>query len=158
MTERPHATLTCLEAQRLRRQREPLLVHERQAIGETLPHGNHLVLPAKDPRSRVNRQNVPQTCGMCHVGLSETYNQSIHGEKLAAGTADLWDSGRVAGGSTTQITWNGKPLGGPCYGPPIGRWLTMADRATQTCRFSPVGRKGQSPEAGENGRCPKVHP
>src|SRR3954447_7229116 len=32
-------------------------------------HTNHRVLPSKDPRSSVNRQNSPRTCGRCHVGL-----------------------------------------------------------------------------------------
>ncbi len=47
-------------------------------------------------------------------GLKQTAYRIIASssrEKLVAGTADLWDSGRVAGGSTTQITWRGKTLG-----------------------------------------------
>jgi len=48
-------------------------------------HGNHRILPASDPRSSVHRDNIPNTCGQCHVGVAETYAKSIHGEKLAAG-------------------------------------------------------------------------
>lgn len=48
-------------------------------------HGNHRILPSSDPRSSVHRDNVPNTCGQCHVGVRETYAMSIHGEKLAAG-------------------------------------------------------------------------
>jgi cytochrome b subunit of formate dehydrogenase len=48
-------------------------------------HGNHRILPGSDPRSSVHRDNIPNTCGQCHVGVSETYATSIHGEKLAKG-------------------------------------------------------------------------
>lgn len=48
-------------------------------------HGSHRVLPSKDPKSRVNRENVATTCGKCHVGLAETFAVSIHGTELAKG-------------------------------------------------------------------------
>ena len=48
-------------------------------------HGPHKVLPAKDLKSSVNRAQVPQTCGKCHTGINETFQTSIHGQKLAAG-------------------------------------------------------------------------
>ena len=48
-------------------------------------HGYHRVLPARNPDSLVHRDKVPGTCGQCHVGLSEIYQKSIHGQKLAAG-------------------------------------------------------------------------
>jgi cytochrome b subunit of formate dehydrogenase len=51
-------------------------------------HGNHRVLPASDARSPVNRQQVPQTCGKCHMGVSETYAGSIHGQKAMNGNPD----------------------------------------------------------------------
>jgi cytochrome b subunit of formate dehydrogenase len=50
-------------------------------------HGNHKVLPAKDPVSKVNREHVADTCGKCHVGLSETFAASVHGEELAKGNS-----------------------------------------------------------------------
>ncbi|MFZ5788463.1 MAG: TSUP family transporter, partial [Acidobacteriota bacterium] len=34
-------------------------------------HGAHAVLPASDPRSRVNPANLRQTCGACHQDLTE---------------------------------------------------------------------------------------
>ncbi len=46
-------------------------------------HGAHGVKPSKDPTSTVNRANVPETCGKCHVGVIETYSQSVHGRKHA---------------------------------------------------------------------------
>ena len=50
-------------------------------------HDAHATLPAADPNSTVNRANVPETCGKCHVGVAETYATSIHGELLAKGDA-----------------------------------------------------------------------
>jgi len=48
-------------------------------------HGAHGVFPAKDPRSTVNRDNVPTTCGNCHAGVDATYSKSVHGQLLAEG-------------------------------------------------------------------------
>jgi|Deesub1362B_J571_1020462.scaffolds.fasta_scaffold00001_96 formate dehydrogenase gamma subunit len=42
-------------------------------------HQNHLVLPALNPASPVNPQNLPKTCGSCHPGIKETAAiQSVH--------------------------------------------------------------------------------
>jgi cytochrome b subunit of formate dehydrogenase len=41
-------------------------------------HTTHGELPAKDPRSSVNPANVASTCGTCHRGIYETFEQSIH--------------------------------------------------------------------------------
>ncbi|MCK6477193.1 MAG: hypothetical protein L6Q35_10220 [Phycisphaerales bacterium] len=46
-------------------------------------HGAHEALPSKDPRSFVNRANVPETCGKCHIGVLEEYAMSVHGKKHA---------------------------------------------------------------------------
>jgi hypothetical protein len=43
-------------------------------------HTAHQVLPAKDPRSSVNRENIPATCGNCHHGIEEQFEQSVHSE------------------------------------------------------------------------------
>jgi cytochrome b subunit of formate dehydrogenase len=48
-------------------------------------HSPHKVLPAKDPASSVNRANLPQTCGQCHVGVSETFASSVHGQLAGRG-------------------------------------------------------------------------
>lgn len=48
-------------------------------------HGNHTVLPVKDPRSAINRTNIAGTCGRCHVGIPEVYRSSIHGQEMARG-------------------------------------------------------------------------
>jgi predicted CXXCH cytochrome family protein len=52
-------------------------------------HTAHRQLPKSDPNSTVNPANVPATCGTCHRGIMEQFNNSIHsanvtktGEKL----------------------------------------------------------------------------
>jgi hypothetical protein len=57
-------------------------------------HGTHLILPASDGRSSVNKMNVPATCRKCHgdealmarYGLAadtyEEYARSVHGRML----------------------------------------------------------------------------
>ena len=62
-------------------------------------HGSpHELLPASDPKSRVNHANIPATCGTCHgqkfvmeaSGYSAqpfiSYEQSVHGRAVAAGS------------------------------------------------------------------------
>jgi nitrate/TMAO reductase-like tetraheme cytochrome c subunit len=44
-------------------------------------HESHRVLPGESLESSVNRVNVVETCGVCHVGVLETYEEgSAHGE------------------------------------------------------------------------------
>ncbi|MGC2193465.1 MAG: cytochrome b/b6 domain-containing protein [Terriglobales bacterium] len=62
-------------------------------------HGSpHELLPATDPKSRVNHANIPATCGTCHgqkfvmeaSGHSAqpfaSYEQSVHGKAVTAGS------------------------------------------------------------------------
>jgi len=51
-------------------------------------HDAHAVRPSSDPLSTVHRGQVPQTCGRCHVGVSETYATSVHGVRAAEGNAE----------------------------------------------------------------------
>ena len=61
-------------------------------------HGSpHELLPASDPKSKVNHSNIPATCGACHGlkfvmqsgGLTTqpfvAYQESVHGRAVAAG-------------------------------------------------------------------------
>ena len=41
-------------------------------------HTAHHPLPASDPASTVNVQNIPATCGTCHDGIYEQFQQSVH--------------------------------------------------------------------------------
>ncbi|CAG1010146.1 Formate dehydrogenase, cytochrome b556(fdo) subunit [Phycisphaerales bacterium] len=44
-------------------------------------HGAHAVRRANDPESAVHRSHIPETCGKCHIGIAEVYDQSVHGRK-----------------------------------------------------------------------------
>lgn len=45
-------------------------------------HTAHRELPASDPESTVNPNNVPSTCGRCHNGIQEQFVQSVHSAKV----------------------------------------------------------------------------
>ena len=64
-------------------------------------HGSvHEILPPSDPKSKVARTNIPQTCGACHgqkfvmasSGVSSapftSYQESVHGKAVAAGSRE----------------------------------------------------------------------
>jgi cytochrome b subunit of formate dehydrogenase len=48
-------------------------------------HGTHTIKRGIDQSSSTNHRHIADTCGRCHVGIEETYNQSIHGQLLAKG-------------------------------------------------------------------------
>ncbi len=41
-------------------------------------HTPHHILPKDDPRSSVNRKNIPRTCGGCHKGVYDQFITSVH--------------------------------------------------------------------------------
>ncbi len=41
-------------------------------------HSSHKILPKTDTLSTVNPKNVPTTCGKCHHGIEEQFENSIH--------------------------------------------------------------------------------
>ena len=48
-------------------------------------HGNHDIRKKSDPESRVNRANIPATCGGCHEGIKTQYASGVHGAAFARG-------------------------------------------------------------------------
>ena len=48
-------------------------------------HGQHDILAATDPKSPINKFNVPVTCAKCHDNIKQEYVQSIHGQAIARG-------------------------------------------------------------------------
>ncbi|MFY9905147.1 MAG: cytochrome c3 family protein [Terriglobales bacterium] len=46
-------------------------------------HTAHHILPRNDPASSVNANNVPTTCGQCHHGIEEQFENSIHSKKVS---------------------------------------------------------------------------
>src|SRR5208282_4687084 len=51
-------------------------------------HGSHDILSSKDSKSKTNRANIPATCGTCHAGPLQAFTSGIHGQMLAAASAD----------------------------------------------------------------------
>ncbi|MCM2270969.1 MAG: cytochrome c3 family protein [candidate division Zixibacteria bacterium] len=51
-------------------------------------HGMHDLKKASDPRSLVNKMNIPSTCSKCHNDIYIQYSRGIHGKALAAGILD----------------------------------------------------------------------
>jgi predicted CXXCH cytochrome family protein len=45
-------------------------------------HGVHDILPHEDPDSRISREEVPKTCGECHVLVEDVFNASVHGTTM----------------------------------------------------------------------------
>jgi thiosulfate reductase cytochrome b subunit len=45
-------------------------------------HGVHDILSKENPDSRISREEVPDTCGRCHVLVEDIFNESVHGRKL----------------------------------------------------------------------------
>lgn len=52
-------------------------------------HSAHMILPRTDPKSTVNRANVPATCGNCHHGIQEEFEKSIHHTMLGKTKQEL---------------------------------------------------------------------
>ena len=48
-------------------------------------HGVHDIKRGVDRNSPINHANVARTCGKCHVGVEQIYEQSVHGQLLAKG-------------------------------------------------------------------------
>jgi len=46
-------------------------------------HTAHGVLPSADSASSVNPRNLPTTCGSCHHGIQEQFEQSIHSASVS---------------------------------------------------------------------------
>jgi formate dehydrogenase gamma subunit len=48
-------------------------------------HESHDLRRANDPKSTINRENVPKTCGQCHAQEAKAYLESIHGTAMLRG-------------------------------------------------------------------------
>jgi cytochrome b subunit of formate dehydrogenase len=49
-------------------------------------HGVHNIRRTVDRSSPINHANIAKTCGKCHLGVEQIYEQSVHGKLLAAGS------------------------------------------------------------------------
>ena len=52
-------------------------------------HGVHSLQEASNPNSRINRANIPNVCGKCHIALTSEYKKSIHGIELTHNNIDV---------------------------------------------------------------------
>jgi len=71
-------------------------------------HGVHKILPSSDPASMISVNNLPQTCGQCHLGAGANFaNGKIHLTSSLvsqSGTRDIGSTG------TTIVRWIYLPL------------------------------------------------
>jgi cytochrome b subunit of formate dehydrogenase/DnaJ-class molecular chaperone len=51
-------------------------------------HGTHDIAPARSPQSPVSRGNMVNTCAMCHPDAAKDFQESVHGQRLAAGVLE----------------------------------------------------------------------
>ncbi len=97
--------------------KEGLLV----AANCTSCHGSHGILSHKDPRSPTYRTNIPVTCGKCHVGINEQYQQGIHGRQLAAGNlnapvcTDCHTAHAIIEPTSSDFRMQSTPVCGSCH-------------------------------------------
>jgi predicted CXXCH cytochrome family protein len=54
-------------------------------------HTSHRELPASDPRSTVNKNNIAATCANCHLGIYEEFKHSIHSPEVTNTDKELPD-------------------------------------------------------------------
>jgi uncharacterized protein with PIN domain len=52
-------------------------------------HTAHRILPRTDPESSVSAANVPATCGRCHHGIEEQFENSIHAQRVSGSAKEL---------------------------------------------------------------------
>ena len=54
-------------------------------------HGTHEILKHDSPESVMYKQNIPKTCGKCHIDIYATFRESQHGTALEEGNLDSPD-------------------------------------------------------------------
>ncbi|HEU4711762.1 MAG TPA: cytochrome c3 family protein [Pyrinomonadaceae bacterium] len=71
-------------------------------------HGVHNILPSSDPKSMINANNLPQTCGQCHVGAGVNFaTGKIHLTSELVSAAGVQDAGIIG---TRIVRWIYLPL------------------------------------------------
>lgn len=71
-------------------------------------HGVHNILPSSDPRSMISANNLPQTCGQCHVGAGANFTSGkIHLTSELVSEVATHDMGVVG---TRVVRWIYLPL------------------------------------------------
>src|SRR5688572_20974413 len=71
-------------------------------------HGVHNILPSSDPKSMINVNNLPQTCGQCHIGAGVNFaTGKIHLTSELVAAAGVQDVGVIG---TRIVRWIYIPL------------------------------------------------
>jgi formate dehydrogenase gamma subunit len=71
-------------------------------------HGVHNILPSSDPKSMISANNLPQTCGQCHIGAGANFaSGKIHLTSELVSTAGAQDAGLIG---TRIVRWIYLPL------------------------------------------------
>jgi predicted CXXCH cytochrome family protein len=97
--------------------KEGLLV----AANCTSCHGSHKILRHTDPQSSTYRTNIPATCGSCHVGINEQYQNGVHGKAVAAGNTsapvctDCHTAHGIIEPTSSDFRMQSTPICGSCH-------------------------------------------
>lgn len=71
-------------------------------------HGVHNILPSSDPKSMISANNLPQTCGQCHVGAGVNFTTGkIHLTSELVSATGARDAGAIG---TRIVRWIYVPL------------------------------------------------
>ena len=71
-------------------------------------HGVHKILPSSDPNSMISANNLPQTCGQCHVGAGTNFAKGkIHLTSTLTSPTETDDIGSIG---TKIVRWIYIPL------------------------------------------------
>ena len=71
-------------------------------------HGVHNILPSTDPKSMIHANNLPQTCGQCHIGAGVNFaTGKIHLTSELVSAAGAQDAGVIG---TRIVRWIYIPL------------------------------------------------
>ena len=71
-------------------------------------HGVHNILPSSDPKSMINTNHLPQTCGQCHIGAGVNFaTGKIHLTSALVATDGTRDAGIIG---TRIVRWIYLPL------------------------------------------------
>lgn len=65
-----------------------ILKGKKEAAGCVDCHGVHDLTKTEAHHSKINRINVPNVCGKCHISISQEYMNSTHGMALKRGNLD----------------------------------------------------------------------
>ena len=97
--------------------KEGLLV----AANCTSCHGSHKILSHTDPQSSTYRTNISATCGTCHVGINEQYQNGVHGKAVAAGDknapvcTDCHTAHGIVEPTSSDFRMQSTPICGSCH-------------------------------------------